>query len=112
LFERLDHHELLSERSRQELLAIMRTHSPDRELPALVKGLPVSEQPYFADKNGLVFEDQLNVIADAGYYEKGGCSFTVVVVTNKVDPAFKTKIDGIFSGLSAAAYKYYCRQTQ
>jgi len=40
LFERLNRHEILSESSRQELLSIMRTHSPDRELPALVKGLP------------------------------------------------------------------------
>jgi beta-lactamase class A len=111
LFERLNRHEILSERSRQELLAIMRTHSPDRELPALVKGLPDAERPYFADKNGLVFEDLLNVIADAGYYENGDCAFTVVVVTNKVDPAYKTKIDEVISGLSDAAYRNFCRQT-
>jgi len=112
VLERLARHEILSERSRQELLAIMRTHSADRELPALVKGLPETERPYFADKNGLVFEDNLNVIADAGFYEKGDCSFAVVVVTNRVDPAFKTKINDVISGLSAAAYNNYCRQTQ
>ena len=112
LFERLDRHELLSERSRQELLAIMRMHSPDRELPALVKGLPLAERPYLADKNGLVFEDQLNVMADAGYYEKGDCSFVVVAAANKIDPAYKIKINDVFAGLSAAAYKYFCRQAQ
>ena len=112
IFERIDRHEILSERSRQELLAIMRTHTSDRELPALVKGLPIAQRPYFADKNGLVFEDQLNVISDAGYYENGTCAFTVVVVTNRVDPAYKTKIDEIITSLAESAYRNFCRQTQ
>jgi hypothetical protein len=112
LFERLDRHEILSDLSRQTLLSIMRTDATDRDLPALVNGLPQAERPYFADKNGLVFEDQLNVMADAGYYEKNNCAYTIVVVANKIDPAFKNKINEVYSDLSSTAFKYFCRQNQ
>ncbi|MCE1253377.1 MAG: class A beta-lactamase-related serine hydrolase [Anaerolineae bacterium] len=109
LFERLYWHQILSDSSRNELLKIMRTKAVDREMPALVRGLPEEERAYMADKNGLVYEDNLNVIADAAYFEKENCAFALMVVTNKIDPAHKGKINDVIAGLSASAYKNNCR---
>ena len=109
IFEKLDKNEILTDQSRQRLLNIMRTNSPDRDLPALVKGVPVDQRQYFADKNGLVFEDELNVIADAGYFVNDTCAYTLVIVTNKIDPANKLKINEIITDLSGITYKNFCQ---
>ena len=110
LFERLYWHQILSDSSRSELLSIMRTTAVDRDLPALVQGLPEGVRPYMADKNGMVYEDTLNVIADAGYFENDTCAFAIMVVTNKIDPAHKGRINEIIAEIAASAYKNNCRQ--